>query len=98
MQGTTSVYSDLMLCPAGEEGSYLASIGIYRLTTLIGTVTVIQEESGAVKLSFESDPEKSAKVKGALAIQDGNMTFIVTESEFTYLSAGDTFQFPERLF
>ena len=86
-QGTSDIYSELKLVSLGDD-TYQATIGIYRLTTLEGIATANNDT-----LSFE-DPD--FKVKGEISVQGTGVSFTVTESEFTYMSPGDVFEFPER--
>lgn len=85
--GTDDIYSELELAYIGD-GSYQAIIGIYRLTTLEGIATV----DGEV-LSFE---DTGFQVKGEITIEGTGAVFTVTESEFVYMSPGDTYEFPEK--
>ncbi|MCH5343288.1 MAG: DUF1311 domain-containing protein [Acetatifactor sp.] len=89
MQGTSDVYSELVLTYLGD-GIYEATIGLYRLTTLEGKARV----DGEV-LSFE---DEDFKVKGEIYIQDEGVVFTATESEFIYIKPGDVFEFPEKLY
>ncbi|MDD6037728.1 MAG: lysozyme inhibitor LprI family protein [bacterium] len=90
-QGTPDIYSELTLDQVeGEE--FLASIGLYRLTTFDGKAVRIDENL----FEFEDD---SVDVKGLIRITDDGegATFEVTESTWKYVHAGDVFYFLERL-
>jgi uncharacterized protein YecT (DUF1311 family) len=88
-QGTgNDIYSELEL-EKMPDGTYKATIGLYRLTTLEG---IAEEESGY--LTFE---DAETKVKGDIMLQDGGMIFRVTSSEFAYLNTGDVFEFKGQI-
>lgn len=89
MQGTSDVYSELVLTYLGD-GIYEATIGLYRLTTLEGKARV----DGEV-LSFE---DEDFKVKGEIRFRGEGAVFTATESEFIYVKPGDVFEFPEKLY
>ena len=86
-QGTSDIYSELELVYQ-EKGVYEATIGLYRLTTLEGTARVEGD-----KLLFE---DEGMQVKGEIFFRDGGAVFRATESEFTYITVGEEFVFPEK--
>jgi hypothetical protein len=70
------------------DGTYKASISIYRLVSLEGTA---EDKDGY--LTFE---DTDYKVKGDIMLQDSGAVFRVTSSEFEYMNVGDVFEFPEK--
>lgn len=87
-QGTAEIYNKLNLTYRGD-GSYEATIGLYRLTELEGVAKV----DGEI-LSFKDD---GMQVKGMINIQDNMAVFTITESGLEYINPGDVFEFPEKL-
>lgn len=85
--GTDDVYSELELEKLAD-GTYKASISIYRLVSLEGTA---EDKDGY--LTFE---DTDYKVKGDIMLQDSGAVFRVTSSEFEYMNVGDVFEFPEK--
>ena len=83
-QGTEEIYSNLYLEYVGEE-EYEATISLYRLAELEGTVTV---DNGT--LGFW---DEELKVEGTITIKDNTAVFMITESEFAAINKGDSFTF-----
>lgn len=90
-QGTPDIYSELTLDQVEGE-DFLASIGLYRLTTFDGKAVRIDDNL----FEFEDD---TVDVKGLIRITDDGegATFEVTESTWNYVHEGDIFYFLERL-
>ena len=83
-QGTEEIYSNLYLEYVGEE-EYEATISLYRLAELEGTVTV---DNGTLWFWDEE-----LKVEGTITIKDNSAVFMITESEFAAINKGDSFTF-----
>lgn len=90
-QGTDDVYSSLELCDRGD-GTYDATISLYRLTTLDGTVApwygmlYFTSEDQLVEAVINFSGDTSTVDAAAVTI---------TYSEFPYLQVGGTFRFPD---
>jgi len=94
-QGTSDVYSSLELYDRGD-GTYDATIGLYRLTTLEGKAALRYDRSDGM-LYFTSEEWEPA-VEAVIAFSGDTSTpdaaaITITYSEFEYLKAGDTFHF-----
>ena len=83
-QGTDVIYDELKL-ERLEDGTYRTEIGIYRLTTLEGTALAYGD-----MLWFE---DTVVGVKGNIRFFDNEVVFTVTESDFSYLTPGEGFEF-----
>lgn len=94
-QGTDEVYSSLELCDRGD-GTYDATISLYRLTTLGGMAALRYDRSGGM-LYFTSEDQLVEAVigfSGDTSTPDAAAATI-TYSEFDGLKVGDTFHFPD---
>lgn len=94
-QGTDEVYSCLELYDRGD-GTYDATISLYRLTTLNGMAALRYDRSDGM-LYFTSDDQL---VEAVIAFSGDTSTpdaaaITITYSEFDGLEAGDTFHFPD---
>ena len=94
-QGTDEVYSSLELYDRGD-GTYDATISLYRLTTLNGMAALRYDRSDGM-LYFTSDDQL---VEAVIAFSGDTSTpdaaaITITYSEFDGLEAGDTFHFPD---
>ena len=87
-QGTSDVYSELTLEKL-SDGTYAATISLYRLTELEGVAEA--GEDGILLFSCEEPA-----VKGEIAIQDGAAAFTVTESGFAGIDPGTVYRFPDE--
>lgn len=85
-QGTDEIYSSLTL-RSNSDGTYAAEVGIYRVTTLEGTVDDA--------LHFTSDTSNGPDVKGDIVIDGGIAEMTITESDFSELAAGTVVRFPD---
>ena len=83
-QETDIIYDELKL-ELLEDGTYRTEIGIYRLTTLEGTAVAYGD-----MLWFE---DTAVGVKGNIRFFDNEVVFTVTESDFSYLTPGEGFEF-----
>lgn len=96
-QGTDDVYSDLTISMHFPEShlcsdmTYDIEIGLFRLTTIRGTGVM----EGDVMHFIPNENE--APVYGDIIIGEYSecATFTVTESNWGYISAGESFDFPE---
>lgn len=94
-QGTDEVYSSLELCDRGD-GTYDATISLYRLTTLGGMAALRYDRSDGM-LYFTSEDQLVEAVigfSGDTSTPDAAAATI-TYSEFDGLKVGDTFHFPD---
>jgi len=94
-QGTSDVYSSLELYDRGD-GTYDATISLYRLTTLEGKAALRYDRSDGM-LYFTSE-EWEPTVEAVIAFSGDTSTpdaaaVTITYSEFEYLKAGDTLHF-----
>lgn len=87
-QGTEDIYSELQLTMK-SDGTYEAIVGLYRLTTLEGPVTM---EGDVLVLEV---PEMG--LRGEISVKDGQAFLTITDSSFEYINKGDVFTFPEKL-
>lgn len=94
-QGTDEVYSSLELCDRGD-GTYDATISLYRLTTLDGMAAPRADRSDGM-LYFTSEDQLVEAVIGfsgdTSTVDTAAVT--ITYSEFPSLQVGDTFHFPD---
>lgn len=92
-QGTDEVYSRLDLCDRGD-GTYDATISLYRLTTLDGMVGPRYDRSDGM-LYFTSEDQLVEAVmnfSGDTSTVDA-AAVTITYSELPFLQVGDTFRF-----
>lgn len=94
-QGTDEVYNSLELCDRGD-GTYDATISLYRLTTL-GGMAAPRYDRGDGMLYFTSEDQLVEAVIGfsgdTSTVDTAAVT--ITYSEFPSLQVGDTFRFPD---
>ena len=94
-QGSDDVYSSLELCDRGD-GTYDATISLYRLATLDGMAGPRYDRSDGM-LYFTSEDQLVEAVIGfsgdTSTVDAAAVT--ITYSEFSYLQVGDTFRFPD---
>ena len=94
-QGTDEMYSSFELCDRGD-GTYDATISLYRLTTLDG-MAAPRHDRGDGMLYFTSEDQMVEAVIGfsgdTSTVDAAAVT--ITYSEFPYLQVGDTFHFPD---
>lgn len=88
-QGTEDIFSELELRYL-EEGVYEAHVGIFR----VGASDGIARAEGEILL-FEAEGEPL--IRGEIRIQDSKAVLTITESEFSYIQAGEVFTFSEKL-
>ena len=96
-QGTPDVYSSLELADRGD-GTYDATISLYRLTTLEGTAALRYDRSDGMLYFTSEDPRPKVEAVIAFGGDTSTVDFAavtITYSEFEYLEAGDTFHFPD---
>lgn len=88
-QGTMEVYSDLTIQRA-DDGFYEIEVSLYRLATLKGFATL---ENGILKFTDES---MNSNIKGDIIVENESATFIITESDWEYLTVGEKYIFDEK--
>lgn len=94
-QGTDEVYSSLELCDRGD-GTYDATLSLYRLTTLDGMAAPRYDRSDGM-LYFTSEDQLVEAVIGfsgdTSTVDTAAVT--ITYSELSNIQVGDTFHFPD---
>ena len=88
MQGTDSIYSELLLTKQ-EDGSYDFDMGLYRLTTIRGTAIA----NGNV-LHFIGDLGEEPLFEGDIVIEGESATVTFTSSTWGLIESGEVFTFP----
>lgn len=85
-QGTSDAYSELEL-RLQKNGSYMVSMGLYRLTTLEGTAVYQNGE-----LYFTCD---APNVEGKIVIDGDTAEVTITKSEWDLIQTGEIYRFPD---
>ena len=87
-QGTDDIYSELEV-KKQSDGSYLFSMGLYRLTTIEGTA----KQNGNV-LDFNGTDASGNPIEGYITIIEEKAVATFTNSTWAYIKNGDVFEFP----
>ena len=88
-QGTMEAYSTLELTADGEN-TYTATIGLYRVSTFEGAVTL----EGNTLTYTDNEGLISGQI--TIDVDTDSATFIVTESSTDLVSVGEEWVFPEK--
>ncbi len=86
-QGTSDVYSELTLEHLAD-GTYAATIGLYRIGLLEG---IAQAQDGGLLLFTCEEPA----VQGEITLGEDGAVFTVTQSAFSAIEAGEVYRFPD---
>lgn len=87
-QGTDDIYSELEV-KKQSDGSYLFSMGLYRLTTIEGTA----KQNGNI-LYFNGTDASGNPIEGYITITEEKAVATFTNSTWVYIKNGDVYEFP----